>query len=159
MADIIGNIEGTEKTAKSPTKVTEQSPTHFLVELGSQASEIFLTESGQLSDGNSIDGVEVSVETEKERIIRKRFSGNADTGVNAKATKGMVLKAPMPGMVRTVSVSVGDKVQKNTQVLVLEAMKMENSITAGFTGTVSKVHVKVGTSVEKNMPLVKFTAT
>jgi biotin carboxyl carrier protein len=51
---------------------------------------------------------------------------------------------------------VGDSVEKQTQVLVLEAMKMENSITAGFAGKVSKIHITAGTSVEKNMPMMEF---
>lgn len=157
MAKIIGEIDGTKVTSDDLPEVSELRPGHFLIKAGNEVSEIFLSESGLLSDGNSIDGLEVSVETQKERIIRERFSGNSENGSSTKTAKGMVLKAPMPGMVRAISVSIGDKVQKNTQVLVLEAMKMENSISAGFTGSVSKIHVEVGTSVEKNMPLVEFT--
>ncbi len=157
MNKILGDIDGKKVSAVDLPKVVEQNPGHFLVENGNEVSEVFLTGSGSLSDGNAIDGIEVSVETEKEQIIRERFSGNADSGSSTKAAKGMVLKAPMPGMVRSISVSVGDKVQKNTQVLVLEAMKMENSITAGFTGSVSKIHIEIGNSVEKNMPLLEFT--
>ncbi len=157
MAKIIGEIDGAKATSDDLPEISEQSPGHFVVKAGNEVSEIFLTDSGLLSDGNSIDGIEVSVETDKERILRERFSGNADNDKAGKTTKGMILKAPMPGMVKAISVSVGDKVQKNSQILVLEAMKMENSISAGFIGSVSKIHVEVGTSVEKNMPLVDFT--
>ena len=156
MDKTLGEIDRKKISADTLPKVSEQSAGHFLVEDGKEISEIFLTTSGLLSDGNCIDGVEVSVETEKERIVRERFSGNADSGITGKTTKGMILKAPMPGMVRSVSVSVGDKVEKNTQVIVLEAMKMENSITAGFAGIIVKIHVEVGMSVEKSMPLMEF---
>ena len=157
MDKISGDIDGKKVLSGNLPKVLEQSPGHFLVENRNEVSEVFLTGSGLLSDGNSIDGVEVTLETEKERIIRERFSDNTESGNTTKPVKGMILKAPMPGMVRAISVSVGDKVEKNTQVLVLEAMKMENSITAGFTGTIAKIHVEVGTSAEKNMPLMEFT--
>jgi biotin carboxyl carrier protein len=151
---IQGKIEGKTVIAEGDFHVSEQSPNHFIVGTGNSATELFLTSQGLLSDGNSVDGIEVLIESERERIISKHFANDLLT-VSSK-TKGLVLKAPMPGMVKAVSVAVGDKVQKNSQVLVLEAMKMENSITAGFAGVVSKIYVEAGKSVEKNMPLVEF---
>jgi biotin carboxyl carrier protein len=156
MINIHANIDGAERTVESLPEVVEQDMSHFLILDANTISEVFLTSSGLISDGNSIDGIEVSIETEKEQIIRERFSGNQDGSKSGKIAKGKVLKAPMPGMVKAISVKVGDKVQKNTQVLVLEAMKMENSITAGFTGTVSKIYADIGALIEKNMPLVEF---
>lgn len=153
--DIQGKIEGKAVTAKSDFTVSEQGHGHFFVTTETESTEIFLSSSGLLSDGNSVDGIEVSIESERERLISEHFAKDQTTA--STKMKGMVLKAPMPGMVRAVSVAVGDKVQKNTQVLVLEAMKMENSIAAGFTGIISKIHVEAGMSVEKNMLLAEFT--
>ena len=51
------------------------------------------------------------------------------------------IEAPMPGLILSVSVSPGDTVKKGDPLLVLEAMKMENNITAEKEGTVSAVHV------------------
>lgn len=152
--DIRGKIEGKAVTTKGDSHVFEQSADHFIVDNGNTTSELFLTSQGLLSDGNGVDGVEVMTESDRERIISKHFANDQSAGTSK--TKGLVLKAPMPGMVKAVSIAVGDTVQKNTQVLVLEAMKMENSIAAGFTGVVSKIHIESGMSVEKNMPLVEF---
>jgi len=153
--EIIGEIDGSQVYSKTLSKITELNPQHFIVETDHKQTEIFVTDTGLLSDGNTLDGIEVSIQSERERIIGRNFKEGID-GSRSPSTKGMILKAPMPGMVKTISVSVGDEVQKNTQVLVLEAMKMENSIMAGFAGTVSKIHIQAGVSVEKNMPMIEF---
>ncbi len=62
--------------------------------------------------------------------------------------------APMPGTVVSVKVNVGDKVEKNTLVAVLEAMKMENEIFAGVDGVVASVNVSAGDSVNSQDVIV-----
>lgn len=63
------------------------------------------------------------------------------------AGEGTPVKAPLPGVVTKIKVSVGQQVKKGENVLVLEAMKMENNITAEADGTVSGIAVKAGDSV------------
>ena len=63
------------------------------------------------------------------------------------AGEGTPVKAPLPGGVTKINVSVGQQVKKGENVLVLEAMKMENNITAEADGTVSGIAVKAGDSV------------
>lgn len=63
------------------------------------------------------------------------------------AGEGTPVKAPLPGIVTKINVSVGQQVKKGENVLVLEAMKMENNITAEADGTVSGIAVKAGDSV------------
>lgn len=55
--------------------------------------------------------------------------------------------APMPGKILELKVAVGDHVEQNDCVLVLEAMKMENAIVAERGGTVSAIHVAAGQMV------------
>jgi biotin carboxyl carrier protein len=55
---------------------------------------------------------------------------------------------PMVGKIVSVTVKVGDRIQENDQVAVLEAMKMEMPIVAPVTGTVKEVSVKAGQEVE-----------
>ncbi len=55
---------------------------------------------------------------------------------------------PMVGKIVSVTVKVGDRIQENDQVAVLEAMKMEMPIVAPITGTVKEVSVKAGQEVE-----------
>ena len=62
--------------------------------------------------------------------------------------------APMPGTITTVAVSVGRKVARGDVMATLEAMKMENELTATRVGTVTEVAVGEGTSVEAGRLLV-----
>ncbi|MBO7318710.1 MAG: biotin/lipoyl-binding protein, partial [Clostridia bacterium] len=60
---------------------------------------------------------------------------------------GTSIVAPMPGKVLKVLVKVGDQVQENQPVMVLEAMKMENDIVAPCDGTVKQILVSKGSTV------------
>ncbi len=62
---------------------------------------------------------------------------------------GTPIEAPMPGMVIRYEVKEGDSVNEGDVVLILEAMKMENSITAPASGTVLSIPFKNGDSVQK----------
>ena len=66
------------------------------------------------------------------------------------------IKAPMPGMVLEVNVTAGQEVEKDTPLLILEAMKMENVIKAPGDGVVKKVHIEQGNPVEKNQLLIEM---
>ena len=66
------------------------------------------------------------------------------------------LAAPMPGQVRAVNVSEGDAVTKGQTLLVLEAMKMEIRIQAPREGTVMKLFVEQGQTVEREQILVEI---
>ncbi len=77
-------------------------------------------------------------------------------GVSHSVSKTKNLKAPMPGLVLQVAVSVGDEVKAGDTVVVLEAMKMENPIKSSGDGIVSKVHVLAKDSVEKGAALIEF---
>lgn len=62
----------------------------------------------------------------------------------------------MPGTIVDVFVKSGSKVKKGDSMLVLEAMKMKNLIFAEMSGTVKKVHVKVGDRIPKQQLLVEM---
>jgi len=61
---------------------------------------------------------------------------------------GTPVTVPMVGKIVSVSVKVGDKINEDDQVAVLEAMKMEMPIVAPVTGTVKEVCVAPGQEVE-----------
>lgn len=71
-------------------------------------------------------------------------------------TKITEVKAPMPGLVLDILVEPGKEIKKGDTVLVLEAMKMENTIKSPTEGTVKSIAVEVGNAVEKNAILVEF---
>lgn len=72
----------------------------------------------------------------------------------ASSGAGAAIEAPMPGMIICYEVSEGDTVEEGDVVLILEAMKMENSITSPVSGTVKKIGFKDGDSVKKGDVLV-----
>ncbi len=62
----------------------------------------------------------------------------------------------MPGMVLNILVKEGDEVKKGDTLLILEAMKMENSLKATADGVIKKIVAVKGTAVEKNQILIQF---
>ena len=64
------------------------------------------------------------------------------------------VKAPLPGTVMAINVKVGDTVKASDTVLTLEAMKMENVVTAGRDGKVSSISVNTGDAVLEGAVLV-----
>ena len=61
---------------------------------------------------------------------------------------------PIPGQIVSISVSQGDKIRCGQKLLILEAMKLENSITATMDGTVSEILVAEGDVVNQGQPLI-----
>lgn len=70
--------------------------------------------------------------------------------------EGTVVKSPMQGVILDIITSVGAKVNKGDKLLILEAMKMENDILSPCVGTVKKIHVNKGQTVNLNDVLVEI---
>ena len=66
----------------------------------------------------------------------------------------MEVIAPLEGKVLKLHVSVGDKVEVDDEILVLEAIKMETPIYADEGGTITEVRVKEGATVEEGAVLL-----
>src|SRR5690606_11314558 len=90
--------------------------------------------------------------------IQDRFDLLLDKlGMNVAADQRIMdVKAPMPGLILDILVKVGDSVKKGDPVLVLEAMKMENTLKSAGEGEVKGILVGLGSSVEKNQVLIQF---
>ncbi len=67
---------------------------------------------------------------------------------------GEAVKSPMPGNILKINVSQGQKVNEGDVLLILEAMKMENEVTATKSGTVAQIAATKGQVVETGTPLV-----
>ncbi len=91
------------------------------------------------------DAIEVDSATGHTRLtLLPRFTDPAD------AVASGSLLAPMPGTVVRVAVAEGDAVEAGQTVLVLEAMKMQHSVTAPQAGTVTRLSVRPGAQVAAN---------
>ncbi|WP_025146343.1 acetyl-CoA carboxylase biotin carboxyl carrier protein subunit [Pedobacter jeongneungensis] len=75
---------------------------------------------------------------------------------NLTSSKVSEIKAPMPGLVLKVLVAENAEVKKGDNLLILEAMKMENILKSSTDGVIKKVLVKQGDKIEKNQILVQF---
>lgn len=94
-----------------------------------------------------VDGFRFLVETEDERLaaLRERASKGRTGGGQAGPLQ---VKAIIPGKVVAVSVAAGDAVAAGQQLLVVEAMKMQNELRAPRDGTIERVGVAVGVNIE-----------
>jgi biotin carboxyl carrier protein len=66
------------------------------------------------------------------------------------------IKAPMPGLILEINVIVGQEVKENDPLLILEAMKMENSFLSPRDGVIKAIAVEVGHAVDKGQLLIEF---
>jgi acetyl-CoA/propionyl-CoA carboxylase biotin carboxyl carrier protein len=83
---------------------------------------------------------------------RERAGGGAASG------GGDTLASPLQGTVLKVAVEKGAAVEEGTLIAVIEAMKMENEITAHKSGTVSELPIAVGASVASGDTLAVITS-
>lgn len=113
-----------------------------------------------------VNGTPYTVELERKETVtvvnKPRPSAAPRTETGAKVitkpasapTGGYSVKAPLPGVVTSIKVKVGDTVKASDVVIGLEAMKMENSIHAGRDGKVASISVNVGDSVLEGNVLI-----
>ena len=94
-----------------------------------------------------VDGFRFEVELEPERIAALRE--RATKGRESSAHSGpLEVRAIIPGKVVAVSVGPGDEVTAGQQLLVVEAMKMQNELRAPRDGTIDRVAVAPGVNIE-----------
>ncbi|MCC8173723.1 MAG: biotin/lipoyl-binding protein [Odoribacter sp.] len=66
------------------------------------------------------------------------------------------IEAYIPGTILKINVKEGDEVQGNDVLLILQAMKMDNKITAPFSAKVKKIHVSPGEKVTKGALMIEL---
>ena len=72
-------------------------------------------------------------------------------------TPGNTIAAPLPGVIKSIAVHPGQQVAGQDELLVIEAMKMDNVIRAPRSGTISTVHITEGRQVAYGEPLVEMS--
>ncbi len=109
-----------------------------------------------------VNGTHYNVEMEKKQkaaapIARPRPAAApaaaAKPAAKPAASKGGV-KSPLPGVILDIKVKEGDEVKKGQTVIILEAMKMENSINADRDGKIASIKVSKGESVLEGTDLI-----
>lgn len=97
-------------------------------------------------------GQEIPVEIENYNLAQLKKKA----GMSSSTQMDTTLKAPMPGMVLELKVSVGDSVKKGAPLIIIEAMKMENVIKAAGDAVIKSIAVENGQSVEKGDTILEF---
>lgn len=117
----------------------------LLLELFPQVAKNFLTK-------EKVAAYEAQHKTETVQATATATEEKVDEPIT-----GKTVKAPMPGSILRFAVKPGDTVTKGQAVVILEAMKMENSITSDYSGTVKRLLVKEGSTVAADAPLIEIT--
>jgi len=97
-----------------------------------------------------VDGVEyeVNIEDSFDQLVNQM-------GLSVNVIKKLSeIKAPMPGLVLDIMVNEGDELEEGDNIMILEAMKMENVIKAPNALTIKKILIKKGEAVDKNQILI-----
>ncbi|WP_328613721.1 acetyl/propionyl/methylcrotonyl-CoA carboxylase subunit alpha [Amycolatopsis sp. NBC_00355] len=123
----------------------EEEPRHnVVVEVGGRRLEVSLPGGFALESGSGGGGTAVKAKP------RKRAGGGKA------AVSGDAVTAPMQGTIVKVAVEEGQSVEAGELIVVLEAMKMENPVTAHKAGTVTGLSVEVGAAVTQGTQLLEI---
>jgi len=137
---------------KLDVSLVREGQFHFIYKYKSYNAEVIAENAADKSFLVKVNGklCTVRVEDQFDLLIK-------ELGLEANNTKlAREIKAPMPGLVLSVSVAVGQQVSKGDSLLVLEAMKMENMLKSTTEGVIKKICVGKGDKVEKNQVLIEF---
>jgi len=126
-------------------KLAENEKEELLLELFPQVAKNYLTK------------VKVAAYQAQHKDEVKADTQAAAEEANAPIT-GKTVKAPMPGSILRFMVKPGDVVTKGQTVVILEAMKMENSIATDYAGKVKRLLVKEGSTVAADAPMIEIEA-
>jgi pyruvate carboxylase len=89
-------------------------------------------------------------------ILDKGVTPKTKARPKADLNDPLQVAAPIPGLIAQLQVSVGTKVAKGDKLLMMEAMKMQNTVYAPADGFVAELHVALGDTVEAKDLLIKI---
>ena len=108
-----------------------------------------------VTEGQSVNQGDLLVEMVADAVAAAPAAAPAPAAPKV-AAGAKVVEAPLPGTITKVLVKPGQALKAGETVCMMEAMKMENSITVEFAGTVKSVLVEVGAQVQSGQALVEL---
>ncbi|HSH93205.1 MAG TPA: pyruvate carboxylase subunit B, partial [Roseimicrobium sp.] len=109
-------------------------------------------------DGKRTITYELNGVTREAFVTDKGVTPKGKSRSKADLNDPLQIGAPIPGLVAGLSVSVGQKVAKGDRLLMMEAMKMQTTVSAPVDGVVAELHCQIGDTVESKDLLVKLRA-
>ncbi|MBT8325499.1 MAG: acetyl-CoA carboxylase biotin carboxyl carrier protein subunit [Winogradskyella sp.] len=131
---------------------TQSNKFHILIDHQSVEAELLESDFNNKTYTISINNnnYDVSISDDLDLLIEKMgFATSASKQIDK-------IEAPMPGLILELNVKAGDDVEENDNLLILEAMKMENVITSPRQGKIKSVVVSKGDAVDKKSLLIEF---
>lgn len=110
----------------------------YKIRIGEKVYEVEVEEVTE-KDGN----IETSADSKGKQKIEK----NENPPLQGETGKNEVIKVPMQGLIVDVKVKAGEKVKAGDEIIILEAMKMENPIVAPCDGVINEIKVTKGDKV------------
>jgi len=99
---------------------------------------------------------ELNGQTREAYVQDKKVAPSTKTRSKADISDPLQIGAPIPGLVAAISVTVGQKIAKGDKLLMMEAMKMQTTVTSPVDGVVEAIHAQVGETVESKDMLIKL---
>lgn len=150
-SDLEFNISESDISTTNSIKLSN-SKYHVLYNNKSLITEIieanFNTKSYKVKVNNNIHNVKINNNLD-DLIKRMGFEVGVTKLINE-------VKAPMPGLILDINVKIGQQVNENDPLLILEAMKMENIITSPRDGIIKSISAIKGKAIDKNELLIEF---
>lgn len=141
--DQIDNLDFVKRSAGSfNVLVGHRSVNAMIQEAGRVGKKLIIEIEGQ--------SFQIEIKEELDLMLEKMGFGLASN----KQIKE--IKAPMPGLVLEIAVKEGQEVNEGDKLLILEAMKMENSIMIHANATIKRIAVTAGQAVEKGQVLIEL---
>jgi pyruvate carboxylase len=152
-ADFVGHLQRYSNTSGLPTPyfLYGQMPGEELtidIEPGKTLIIKMLTVGEPHADGSRTVFFELNGQPRSVSVVDRSLEGEVARRPQADPNNPKHVAAPMPGLVVTVAVHVGDTVAKGQKILTLEAMKMETTLYAEQDARIADILVKPGTPVE-----------
>ena len=146
-------------TTKNQMQPNPELPEAGGVKLAENEKEVLLLELFPMVAKSYLTGVKVKAyQAKKAEEAKAEAAATAEKAAAAPVLQpitGHTVNAPLPGRIIEIKVKAGDTVKAGQEVLVLEAMKMENSITTDYAGTVKQILVHEGDNVQTDAILVE----
>ncbi|MDX2054444.1 MAG: acetyl-CoA carboxylase biotin carboxyl carrier protein subunit [Polyangiaceae bacterium] len=123
-----------------------------VVHVGNRPMEVFLEPARNGLRNAIVAGFRAptTIQSERDRqLLVGNRQGRSGTGW---------LRSPMPGRIIKVTAKVGERVERGSALVIVEAMKMQNELFAEHAGVVGEVRVSAGDTVERDADLVRIDA-
>lgn len=141
----------------------------FTISINGKSYEISIGEITSSPISVFVDGKEYKVELKNDFIEKTggeisnttdisevKINKKNDSIIETNQVEDGTVRAPMPGVIIEIKVSKGDDIKKGDILMILESMKMENSIKTSVDGIVSSIFISQGDSVQFGQSLMEI---